>query len=187
MNDAAPRRSRRPLIVIALVAIAPVVASYSAYYLFPREKLANYGELLATRPAPEVAGATLDGKPFRVGDLRGRWVLAVAAPAACAAACAQSLYATRQARTMQNQEMDRVVRVWLVTGDGTPDPMLLAQHSDLTIARVEPAALAAWGAGPDRIYLLDPLGNLVLAYRRDPDIKGVARDLTRLLKASRIG
>jgi hypothetical protein len=50
-----------------------------------------------------------------------------------------------------------------------------------------PEALAGWPAGAERIYLVDPLGNLVLAYPRDPDIKGVGRDLTRLLKASRIG
>ena len=46
-----------------------------------------------------------------------------------------------------------------------------------------------WGRtlGSDRIYLFDPLGNLVLAYSRDPDIKALAKDLTRLLTASRIG
>jgi len=34
---------------------------------------------------------------------------------------------------------------------------------------------------------VDPLGNLVLRYPDDPDIKKMAGDLTRLLKASRIG
>jgi hypothetical protein len=60
--------------------------------------------------APEVAGPTIDGKPFRLGGLRGHWLLAVAAPGACDAACAHALYATRRARTMQGREMDRVVR-----------------------------------------------------------------------------
>ena len=41
--------------------------------------------------------------------------------------------------------------------------------------------------GGRSLYLIDPLGNLVLRYPDDPDIKGIARDLTRLLKASRIG
>jgi hypothetical protein len=42
------------------------------------------------------------------------------------------------------------------------------------------------GSAPT-ILLVDPLGNLVLRYGADPDIKGLAKDLTRLLKASRIG
>jgi len=42
--------------------------------------------------------------------------------------------------------------------------------------------------GPPRnIYLIDPLGNIVLRYPADPDIKRMAKDLERLLRASRIG
>jgi hypothetical protein len=55
------------------------------------------------------------------------------------------------------------------------------------VARVAPAAVDALPSGAERIYVVDPLGNLVLAYPRDPDIKGVAKDVTRQLKASRIG
>ena len=78
-------------------------------------------------------------------------------------------------------------RTWLVTDDAPPPPALLAQHPDVVAARVAPDALAAWGRGGDRIYVVDPLGNLVLAFPREPDVKAMARDLTRLLKASRIG
>ena len=47
-------------------------------------------------------------------------------------------------------------------------------------------SLAGSGADPT-IYLVDPLGNVVLAYPADPDSKRLAKDLERLLKASRIG
>lgn len=177
---------RKTLLLIALVTVAPVVASYSAYYWFPREKYANYGELLPTRAAPEVAGAR-GAAPFALKDVAGKWALLVSAPAECDAACAQALYATRQARTIQNREMERVVRVWLASGDGTPDPALLAEHPDLVVVRTQGPALGDWAAGRERIYLVDPLGNQVLAWPRDPDIKAMARDITRLLKASRIG
>jgi hypothetical protein len=181
------RRSRRTLLLIALVAVAPVIASYAAYYFFPRTTLANYGELLATRPAPEIAGIAADGKPFQLASLRGKWILAVAAPGACDAACTQALYAMRQGRTLQGREMDRVTRVWFVTDEAMPPAELAAQHPDLLMVYGPATGVAAWGAGPDRIYLVDPLGNLVLAFPRDPDIKGMGRDLTRLLRASRIG
>jgi hypothetical protein len=84
--------------------------------------------------------------------------------------------------------MERVVRLLVVTdADGAPPAALAGEHPDLVTVRVAPGALAAWPAGDDRVYLVDPLGNLVLAYPRDPDIKAMAKDVTRLLKASRIG
>lgn len=179
------RRNRRTLILVALVSIAPVIASYSAYYLFPRDRHVNYGELLPTKSAPDVRGER-DGKAFTLADLHGKWVLVLAADGRCDAACTQALYATRQARTMQGREMDRVVRVWLVPQGAPPPAATLAAHPDLLVVTA-PEGLAAFPAGPERIYLLDPLGNLVLAYPRDPDIKALAGDVSRLLRASRIG
>jgi hypothetical protein len=171
----ARRRSRRTLILIAAVAVAPVVASYAAYYLFPRDKHVNYGELMPTGAAPD--GGIL-------ADFKGRWVVVMSSPGACDASCAAALYATRQARTIQGREMDRVARVLVAPDAAAPDPALLSQHPDLAVRR---GTLAAWPAGAGRIYLVDPLGNLVLAWPRDPDIKKMAQDIGRLLKASRIG
>jgi hypothetical protein len=158
-----------------------------AYYLIPREARTNYGELLATVPAPDLTGARTDGQNFALSQLRGKWVLIVNAPGGCDARCTQALHATRQARTMQGRERERVQRVWLVTDDAAPDPALLAQHPDLQLARVAPAGLARLPSGADRIYLVDPLGNLVLAFPGEPDIGKVAKDIERVLRASRIG
>jgi hypothetical protein len=175
MTPEARRRNRRTLILIAIVAVAPVVASYVAYYLFPRDKQVNYGELLSTEPAPDAA---------MLAEFKGRWVLAVSAPGACDKPCQAALYATRQARTIQGREMERVARVWLVPDAAPSDPALLAEHRDVAVRR---GSFATWPAGSDRIYLVDPMGNLVLAWPRDPDIKKMSTDIGRLLKASRIG
>ena len=180
-------KARRTLLVILAVGLAPVIASYAFYYAAPRDARANYGELLPTRPVADFAGTTLDGEPFRLANLRGRWVMLVAAPGACDGACARRLYATRQARTMQGREQERVVRVWLVTDAAPPDAARLAEQPSLLVVRVDAAVAAALPGGPDRITLVDPLGNQVLAWPADPDIKGVARDVSRVLKASQIG
>jgi hypothetical protein len=185
---AAPRArgGKHTLLLIAVVTMAPVIASYSAYYLFPRAPAANYGTLLPTAPIAGVEGTQRDGSKFRLEDLRGRWVLIAQGSGDCAAACERRLYATRQARTMQGREQERVVRIWLVAGDAEPPAALLAQHPGLVVVRV-PDTVSALFPGAAPLYLVDPLGNLVLSYPDDPDIKGVAKDLTRLLKASRIG
>ena len=91
----------------------------------------------------------------------------------------------QQARTIQNAERERVVRVWLVTGGPAPPESLLAEHPDLAVVRID--APPALPRGTRRIYLVDPLGNFVLAWPSKPDIKAMAKDLGRVLRASSIG
>ena len=185
------RKARRTLGLLALVCAAPVVAAYIAYYWLHPTSRTNYGELLAPAPAPEISGRQLDGTPFRLSELRGRWVVLMADPSLCDARCERKLYATRQAHTMQGRERDRVLRVWLQPeGAPSPAPELILQHPGMIIVRGDPRQ---WDAlpGPEgaagSVYVLDPLGNLILRYPAEPDIRKLAKDLERLLRASRIG
>ena len=186
-DEARRRHGRRTLLLIAVIGLAPVVLSTLIYLYFPRPASTNYGRLLEVAPAPEIAGTRLDGTPFRLSQLQGKWVLLVAADGACPDPCGSELYATRQARTIQGREQDRVERLWLVTDAASPPAQVLAQHPGMVIARVEAAMAARLPAGPAAIYLIDPRGNLVLQYPQDPDIKALANDLKRLLRASSIG
>ncbi|HEY3180691.1 MAG TPA: hypothetical protein VGL25_17630 [Casimicrobiaceae bacterium] len=183
----AAARAKRTLLLIAAIGLAPITASYAVYYFWPRQAHVNYGELLATRQAPAINGVRADGRPFRLAELRGRWVLLMSSPAPCDVVCERMLYATRQARTIQGGDQDRVLRVWLVTSEGDASPALLAQHRGLEVVRVEPATVANLPGGNQRIHLIDPLGNWVLAWPSDPDIKALAKDLGRVLRVSQIG
>jgi hypothetical protein len=184
-------RSRRTLLLLALVCAAPVLASYAAYYWFHPAGRVNYGELLDITPAREIVGTLPDGGKFRLSDYRGRWLFLTADAGPCEDACQRKLYATRQARTIQGREQERVVRIWLQATDApTPARDLLAQHPGLVMAKVqrsEWSGLPGAGGAPQNIYLIDPLGNIVLRFPIDPDIKRMAKDLERLLRASRIG
>jgi cytochrome oxidase Cu insertion factor (SCO1/SenC/PrrC family) len=186
----ASRRGRRTLVLIAAIGLAPIVASYAAYYWLTPSKRVNYGELLQTAPAPALIGSDADGRSFSLNDMRGKWVLLIATRAGCAEACKRALYVTRQARAIQGREQDRVVRLLLQPGTApAPEAEVLAAHPGLVIARVEQRALEQLplGASAAAIVLLDPRGNLVLRYDGDPDIRGLANDLQRVLKASQIG
>jgi len=126
-----------------------------------------------------------------LADLKGRWVLVTLDAGACDEYCRKKLWVMRQVRLTQGKDMQRVERLWLVT-DGAPvAPDLAKEYEGTVVARAGAGGLAAAfpadGRSADHIYLVDPLGNLVLRYPDDPDIKGLARDLTRLLKASSIG
>jgi len=183
----APRRNLRTMWLILAVCAAPVVLSFAFYFLQPLRTSANYGELLPTQAAPPLKGTRADGKPWAIEDERGHWVILFVAPAACDERCVAHLHATRQARTMQGRERERVSRVWLATGDAPAVQAHLVEHPDVVVVRADPRAAERLPRGAEAIYLVDPLGNQVLAWPGSPDIRGVARDLTRLLKASRIG
>ena len=86
---------RRTLLLIVAVGLAPIVASYAAYYWFTPSKRVNYGELLETGPAPILAGRDADGRAFSLSELRGKWVLLIASRASCADDCARALGAER--------------------------------------------------------------------------------------------
>lgn len=185
--DTRRRKARRTLATIALVCAAPVVASYVAYYLSHPSARTNYGELEA-KPAPQIIG-TAEGASWRLASLRGRWVLLVLDADGCDDACGRALYATRQARTIQGREQDRIERVLLEpSGAAPPSESVRDEHPGLTVAQADPRQWSSLLAGkPQAVLLVDPLGNLVLRYPADPDIRGLARDLERVLKASRIG
>lgn len=177
-------RTKRLIALIVAIAIAPVVLSYLAYYLWPRDARVNYGELLPHTQLGALHGTTADGTPLDAEALSNRWLVIQEATGACERACRDALYATRQARTIQNAERERVVRV-LVLPAAAPLPDLRAEHPDLVVVRADPPPTLPRGA--DRLYLVDPLRNFVLAWPLQPDIKALAKDLTRLLRASSIG
>lgn len=164
---------KNKLLLIALVCAAPIVLGTLAYVLgWSPGNPGNYGELIEPRP---VALA-----PFAA--TRGKWVLVSADAPECDAYCEKKLYFMRQVRRAQGKDMERVERLWLVTGRGEPRPALLAAIEGTRLARVGDTAFS-----PDHIYLVDPLGNLMMRFPRNPDPSRMIKDLQRLLKVSRIG
>ena len=134
--------------MLALVCAAPVVASYVAYYWFRPPGQVNYGELLDAKPAQEIVGTLPGDGKFRLSDYRGRWLFLTVDAGPCEDACQRKLYATRQARTIQGREQERVVRMWLQATDAPAlARQFLAEHPGLIVARVDPAQ---WAPG---VYL----------------------------------
>lgn len=180
---ASPRRSRATLWLILAVCAAPIAASYLAYHFWRPDGQVNYGELIEPRPLPDPALERVGGGTFRFSELRGSWVLLTAAPATCGEACVRDLVYMRQVRLAQGKDSARVERVWLVTGGGSPDPALQAQHEGLHAVRGSEAILSALPASAgDPIYVVDPLGNLMMRFPPDPDPRRMLKDLSRLLR-----
>jgi hypothetical protein len=167
------------------VCAAPIIASYLAYYFWPPAGHVNYGELIAPHPLPDVPLAAADGRAFRLRELKGQWVLVLAAPAACDEPCRRNLIYMRQVRLAQGKETDRIERLWLLTGSGDPDPALVAEHAGIIIARNAEGAAPEVLAAPGRIHIVDPLGNLMMRFPTDPDPRRMLKDLARLVRHSK--
>lgn len=182
------RRSSRTLWLILAVCAAPIVASYAAFYFWQPASHVNYGELLEPRQLPESALERLDGARFTIQELEGRWILLAAAAAACDDKCRQKLVYMRQVRLAQGKETDRIEQVWLLTGSGTPDATLLSEHPGLIVVREADAvvnALPAPHSAVDHVYVVDPLGNLMMRFPENPDPRKMLKDLSRLLRHSK--
>ena len=176
--------------ILALCA-APTVAAWLAYFVWQPQSRLNYGELIEARPISDPELRRLDGGAFRLSQLRGRWVLLQIDSGACAEACGKKLVYMRQVRLAQGKDAGRIERMWLLADATPPDAALLRDHEGLRVARAPggrflgefPAARSP----SDHIYLLDPLGNLMLRFPGDPDAQRMVNDLARLLRASRVG
>ena len=179
-----PERARRGRLKLALLGAffaLPFVLAPLAYWLdWAPGTTSNYGELVM--PARQVAGAPLDA-------LRGKWVLVSFDAAACDAYCERKLYFMRQVRRAQGKDQDRVERLWLVTDAGRPHGELLNAIEGTRVERADalPVQFPAAATPVDHIYVIDPLGNLMLRFPREPDPSRMLKDLQRLLRVSRIG
>lgn len=182
---------RRTVLLLAGLCALPLLAAYLFYLGWRPQHFVNYGELIDAHKLPSTQLIDLAGRPFSSDVLHGKWLLVTIQMPSCDEKCRRSLYYLRQVRLTQGDNMNRVERLWLLSGEGTPDAALLAEHPGLVVARAQdPAWLAAFPPGqetPTSSYLIDPLGNFVLRYSEDVGPQGMVKDLTRLLKVSRIG
>ena len=168
---------KNKILLIGLVCVAPLVFGTLAYYFrWDVGAPSNYGELLEPKE--------LFGAPF-VPRLRGKWVMVAFDAAACDAWCEKKLYYMRQLWRAQGKDMDRVVRLWVVTEGGAPRAELVQAFDGTQIFHPNRAFLRRFpGNWVDYIYLVDPQGNLMMRWPRDADPSRMLKDLQRLMRVA---
>lgn len=200
--EAANRGRWVPLAIFVICALPIIGAWWLLQGLEEGEKFAtrNYGELITpARPLDEATLKTLEGKKLTVEELKKKWTLVIFGPAECDEICRQNLYETRQIRLAMDKKMHRVQRLWVTNDLDSLDESdwLQEQHPDLIVAS------EGKGEGgfvnqfvlpdvPDplmaqRVYIIDPIGNLVISYPPEETPEHILKDLKRLLSVSLIG
>jgi cytochrome oxidase Cu insertion factor (SCO1/SenC/PrrC family) len=201
-DPAAVRRGRRQLLGLAALFFVPLAVAFWMYYGPTHWRPAgdtSKGDLIEpARPLAALALPTADGGQTSAEFLRGKWSMVYVGDGLCDERCRKALYLTRQSRIALNKDMDRVQRVFLVTGRCCDRGFLAQEHPDLVVVRVDDAASAAllepfptYGGVPladaGRIYLVDPLGNLMMSYAPAAPDKALLTDVKKLLRLSHIG
>ncbi|HXB00074.1 MAG TPA: hypothetical protein VNW05_06080 [Steroidobacteraceae bacterium] len=191
------RRQGRLLVVLAVLFFAPLGLSFYLYYgreWHPGSRV-NAGALVdPPKPLPALALPLEQGGVTDPQFLKGKWTFLYVQQGRCTDDCQRRLYDTRQVRTALDRDMDRVQRVFIGDADCCDTQALHAMHPDLIAIRMSPADEAllellprAAGDKSERIYLIDPLGNLMMFYEAGANPKGMLEDMKRLLGLSHIG
>ena len=197
-----PGRVRRgQLWLLVVIFFVPLVTAFIVYYGvgWRPSGTTNKGDLISpARPLPTNVLVDAQDQPLEPNYLKGKWSLVYIGDGQCDARCREALTLTRQTRLALNDDAQRVQRVLLSTAHCCDLAYLNKEHGGLILARVEEASDRALlnefpryedvpveTAG--RIYVVDPLGNLMMSYAPDAPQKGVLEDLRKLLKLSHIG
>jgi cytochrome oxidase Cu insertion factor (SCO1/SenC/PrrC family) len=181
--------------LIAATCIGPFVLALLVYYV-PNEltlrRLANPERTLLASPIPlpQVAVRTAGGGMTGPDWAQYRWSLIYARITPCEGHCASELARLTEVYLALGRDRVRVQRVMLLADADfrmTGDPELLVGYLD-----GERDARLVGALGKDlleqgRIFVVDPLGNLVMSYPPQPDQARLLEDLERLLEVSRIG
>lgn len=201
MAIAQPPRSNRTLWILVVVCAFPYLAG-GLYFQFmdklPHPATTNHGTLISpVRAVGELPLVGADGGTFNLSELRGRWVLVTVADSACSERCQKNLYFLRQVRQAMGNERRRVERLLVLT-ETSQLPALqlpLKEYAGMKVAigpadslqQLQTQLQHPNPVAQDGLYIIDPLGNVMMSY--PPDFNGelIIKDLRRLLQVSQVG
>jgi len=184
--------------LLILTFIAPIGAAYWLYNVGGTENTVNKGEFVkAGVQLLDMGLTTLDGKAAVEKDLYGHWHMMVFMGADCGKVCEETIYTVRQIKTSLHKESPRFVNVLIhfdknINADFKEKIKTHYANFDRYFADKEifnKALGVTDGDLTDKgiVYIVDPIGNVILKYNKDKTAKDIISDIKRLLKASQIG
>ena len=196
--------SRQAFVLLALIFLAPAFVAWVMHHSgeegWRPGGTTNKGMLVHPARPLDLPADMMIGNESVNDYLQGLWTLVYIGDADCDAVCNENLYKMRQIRIAQNENMGRVQRLYMVTGElipGSLASLLEKEYPEMDVLPVSAAQEARFAPyflidgtpmqGMERVYIVDPLGNLMMYYPQDADPGGMLKDLKKLLKYSKIG
>ncbi len=202
MIDISKNKRNRITIILVIVAFtSPLILSWFVFNhtnFLENRGMSNHGKLIdPPRPIDDLA--LIDPlNAERKDSLHGKWSMAYVTES-CDKQCMDNVYRMRQIHIAMDKHSLRVQKVLLLTeqtaselsemlinfrGQQVIDTNLVNAHVLLDKFRLTKSdnPLKA-----ERIYIIDPLGNLMMSYQPDANPGDIMKDLKKLLRASHIG
>jgi hypothetical protein len=187
------RYGRLKMLLIFAVCASPVLLGTLAYWFYRSESTTNYGSFI--EPQRQAVG---------LESFRGKWVMFTIDSPQCDEFCAKRLYLMRQLRLTQGKDKDRLERVLLLSEPGKAEfltsgveslekvhegmhQLFLDADQRARLLGIEGQTLSTDRIADKGIYLVDPLGHVMMRFPDDPDPSRMKKDLGKLLKWSRVG
>ena len=178
-----------PIIVITV----STVWYYSGYG--PEEKV-NYGRLLSDPIDVGTLDLELDYQNLNVDSMERKWMLVHFINDACLESCADLIYVARQVNVLLARQQTRVKRYIAAPIEVKPKlENFFTTYQDLNFIEIKDQFTTIEefkknGIDPfaqPNMFVIDPIGNIILHYSGEVDGKKLLADLKKLLGASKIG
>ncbi len=198
------RKNKITMLLLFSLFVAPILF---AVYIFNTNSADDYatknrGNLI--RPAIELKNIELtyfeNNKLYTLAAQEHQWLMVFIGAGECDDRCKRQLVVMRQTRLAQGGEFTRVNRLYVMLDKQSDKFMkeVKAYHPDMDIVTgteqqlinlTEQFKLAdkIQPGKSNRIYIVDPIGNLMMYYELEAKAADIAKDLARLLKVSQMG
>jgi cytochrome oxidase Cu insertion factor (SCO1/SenC/PrrC family) len=192
-----PGNGRKILLGLALIFVLPFTIAALLHFFNVKPASHSYGDLI--NPPKALQFATLhdtQGKDFTPAQWQKIWSVVMVDTTGCKAPCQAQLHLLKQVHTTFAKDAKRLQRVLIVPGHDNAQAFaaLQKEYPDLIILGgmdTETANFASQFSVNNQvtgnIYLVDPLGNLMMSYSKNQNPKGMQTDIKRLLKNSWAG
>jgi len=191
-----PQRTNMALWVLTATFLIPAILAYGYFYFGDRPTIKSNGELII--PIVDIHTLKItakDGTELTEEELTPHWRMAYFVGASCDSSCQDSLYLMRQTNIGIGKFQDRLNHaiVHLAEPDKAFLDLIEKEYSKNTGRIYTKAgnitALSKLEDNPDKmesIYLIDPLGNIMMHFPKNLDPKLIRKDINKLLKVSRL-
>jgi len=181
-------KNKLTLAALLLVFALPPLAAYMMYFtnLMPTGK-SNKGNLI--NPIIEIPAMSMEANysSTSLHTFKGRWNLVMFVPNDCEQLCQKNIYFMRQVQTALGKDENQVRRFILLESI-KPSAKLesfLKDFSKLHIMSSNAEIIAPFKKVvrdyQQRVFIIDPFGNLMMYYAQDFDPKDLLSDLKRLI------
>ena len=188
---------RKVLLLLAVIFVLPFTVAATLHLLDLRPTGESYGNLV--KPPKNLTFTNLQdvsGKTLLPKQWQKIWSIVMIDSAGCQANCQAQVQVVKQVHTSLGKEYKRIQRVLIVPTEiavsdlsalklNNPQLKIVANKDIQTLEFAQ--QFGDFAKKPGQIYLVDPLGNLMMSYTKEHDLKGLRSDLTRLLKNSWAG